>query len=179
MANCSYCNSFILFGGARDETGVYCNGDCQGAGNLLAMSQQIPLEDVASLVASVYAGQCPRCGGAGPVDVHKAHKVWSILIMTSWSSSPAMSCKRCATKRQLGATVLSGVVGWWGLPWGLIMTPVQIIRNFTEMAGGPQKGKPSHLLERAVRIQAVASALEQQQLQQQQGGATPPPLPGS
>ncbi len=59
------------------------------------------------------------------------------MVLTSWSSKPKLSCKSCATKRQLGAMAFSSVAGWWGLPWGLVMTPVQIIRNIVEMAGGP------------------------------------------
>lgn len=172
MANCSYCNSFILFGGQTDQTGRYCNGDCQQAGNLLALSQAIPPSQMATLIREVYEGSCPQCGGRGPVDMHKAHRVWSALILTSWSSNPELSCKSCATKRQLGAAAFSGVLGWWGFPWGIVMTPVQVVRNITEMAGGPKSGRPSDLLAKFVRLQVAA-----RMVQASQERPAPPPIP--
>mgnify|MGYP003670819626 CR=1 FL=1 len=173
MANCSYCDSFILFGGQTDTSGRYCNADCQQAGNLLALSQQIPREQIDQIIRDVHQGSCPRCQGRGPVDVHKAHQVWSAVVLTSWASKPAMSCKSCAVKRQIGATLLSGIVGWWGLPWGLVMTPVQILRNVVGMFGGPAPSVPSPLLERIVRIQVAADAWTAAHEAQQ----SPPPLP--
>jgi hypothetical protein len=156
MATCSYCDSFILFGGKTDETGRYCSEKCQQAGHLLVFASQLPGEQMDQLVEKFHQGACPRCGGTGPVDVHKAHQVWSALFMTSWSSKPVLSCKSCATKRQLGGIVFSGVLGWWGLPWGLVMTPLQIVRNIGEMIGGPKAGTPSALLQKYVRLQAGA-----------------------
>jgi hypothetical protein len=177
MANCSYCDSFILFGGKTDQTGRYCNANCQQAGNLLALSHRIPKDEMDRLVREFHEGNCPQCGRRGPVDMHKAHKVWSALVLTSWSSSPAPSCKSCATKRQLGSILFCGVLGWWGFPWGLVMTPVQIIRNIAEMAGGPQRGRPSALLEKFVRLNVAASVVQQSQAQRNATAAQPPPMP--
>lgn len=179
MANCSYCNSFILFGGASDETGRYCNDRCQQAGHLLLISQQIPLEELENLTNAVHQGNCPRCKGRGPVDVHKAHKVWSALLLTSWNSSPEISCKSCATKRQIGATLFSGILGWWGFPWGIIMTPLQIMRNGIEMFGGPSPSKPSPLLHKYVSMQAAAHLVQTSQSAQgvRSTSPHPPPLP--
>jgi hypothetical protein len=90
--------------------------------------------------------------------------------MTSWNSSPEMSCKGCAVKRQLGAALLDGVVGWWGFPWGLIMTPVQIVRNVVDMIGGPKASQPSSMLERIVRIQSAAHVVQASQSAQPANG---------
>lgn len=176
MASCSYCSSFILFGGASDQTGRYCNDRCQQAGHLLLIAQRIPQATLDELTANVHQGECPRCRGRGPVDVHKAHKVWSALLLTSWSSAPEISCKSCAVKRQIGASFFSGTLGWWGFPWGLIMTPFQIIRNGVEMFGGPDSSKPSPLLHRHVAMQAAASLVEQAHSNRNTSPA-PPPLP--
>ena len=173
MASCSYCDSFILFGGQTDASGRYCNEDCQQAGNLLAISHELPMDRMEGMIREVHQGSCPRCRGRGPVDVHKAHQIWSAIILTSWASKPELSCKSCAVKRQIGATLLSGVVGWWGIPWGLVMTPVQIIRNVIGICGGPSPAKPSELLERMVRIQVAAEAWTAAHQAQQ----TPPPIP--
>ena len=156
MASCSYCDSFMLFGGKTDPTGYYCSTKCQQAGNLLALSAQVPRNQLDRLVDELYHANCPRCGGPGPVDVHKAHRVWSAVFLTSWSSRPTLSCKSCATRRQLGAILFSGLFGWWGFPWGLGVTPLQIGRNIAEMLGGPKPGAPSALLQKVVRLEAGA-----------------------
>jgi hypothetical protein len=182
MASCSYCNSFILFGGQTDHTGRYCNANCQQAGNLLALSHQIPKHQIDQLLWELHHGNCPRCGSPGPVDMHKAHKVWSALVLTSWNSNPELSCRSCAIKRQIGAALFSGVLGWWGFPWGIIMTPVQVVRNIVEMTSGPQPGQPSELLEKYARLLAAANVVQQSQQVPKPpvlGGQAAPPLPGS
>lgn len=168
MGSCNYCNSFILFGGKRDGGAVYCNDRCLQAGRLIAFSSQLDQNMVRVRVNDVHQGSCPKCQGPGPVDVHKAHKVWSLLVLTSWSTNPAMSCKSCGVKRQLGASAFSLVAGWWGFPWGIVLTPTQIVRNIVEMVGGPDPQRPSPLLERAVRIHLAADAAQRR---------VPPPLP--
>lgn len=177
MANCTYCESFILFGGATDKTGRYCNERCQQAGHLLMISQQFPAEELDRLTGEVHQGNCPRCQGHGPVDVHKAHRIWSALILTSWSSSPEISCKGCAVKRQIGATLFSGVLGWWGFPWGILGTPIQIFRNGVEMFGGPNPMRPSSLLRRIVGMQLASQWIATNGNAATSGNKLPPPLP--
>jgi hypothetical protein len=178
MANCSYCDSFIVFGGKTDATGRYCNEKCRRAGNLVALSAQVPRQELDRMLDEIYRGNCPRCGGLGPIDVHKAHQVWSALVLTSWSSKPELSCKPCATKRQLGATLFSGVCGWWGLPWGLVLTPIQVTRNIVEMVSGPKHGVPSPLLQKFVRVQAGAHWLQKSRPQTPApSGPLPPRIP--
>lgn len=68
-----------------------------------------------------------------------AHRVWSALVLTNWSSHPAISCRGCALKRQAGSLLSCLVLGWWGLPWGLVWTPVQVIRNIVGMVKPPER----------------------------------------
>jgi hypothetical protein len=168
MAKCDYCNSTIIFGGKQYGHLRFCNDKCFQAGQLVRLAEQIDPGIIQRQIGEVHAGKCPRCGGRGPVDVHKAHRVWSALVLTSWSSSPELSCKGCATRRQLGAILFSGALGWWGFPWGIIFTPVQVIRNMVEMAGGPSPAQPSPLLERIVRMHAAATLAQ---------GRNTPPIP--
>jgi len=171
----------MLFGGRTDQTGRYCNQRCKQAGNLLALSRHVPDAQIGRMVTEIHQGKCPKCNGAGPVDVHKAYRIWSAILLTSWSTSPALSCKSCAIKRQLGSIAFSGVFGWWGFPWGIGGTPLQIGRNIIDMVSGPQPDKPSAMLHKIARLQAGANLLKETQgvakppmLESQ---ATPPPLP--
>jgi hypothetical protein len=121
----------------------------------------------------VFRGNCPKCNGLGPVDVHKVHQVWSALILTRWSSAQQVSCKSCATKSQLGGTLFSLALGWWGFPWGLVLTPVQVVRNIAEMCSGPDSAQPSQALRKLVLVNMGARMV---QAGQTSAGAVPPKI---
>ena len=175
MTLCKYCNSLILFGGSRDGELRFCNDQCRQNGALVRFASQLPVDFVQRRTQAVHQGSCPRCEGSGPIDVHTAHRVWSALFVTTWSSHPVISCRRCGLKRQAGSMLFSLGLGWWGIPWGIVWTPMQVIRNFIGMVKPPPRGVPSATLERL-----VAMDLARQQLEQEKSGTIPPvqpPLP--
>ncbi|MDP0489452.1 MAG: hypothetical protein Q7Q71_00195, partial [Verrucomicrobiota bacterium JB023] len=104
MAKCAYCNTGILFGGINDGAQRYCNDTCHAAGYFVSLADQIPVDTLNDMAVATKGGACPKCQKTGsPVDVYKAHRIWSALILSSWSSHPEISCKKCAVKRQIGA----------------------------------------------------------------------------
>jgi len=158
MASCGYCGTTILFGGARIGDQRFCSARCAENGRVLAASRQVPESLVQQELWRLHQGNCPRCGSNGPVDVHTNFKVWSALVLTRWSSIQLVGCRRCGRNGQLGAILFCAVLGWWGFPWGLIITPVQIVRNLTALMGGPDPQKPSAQLESLARIGLVKTA---------------------
>jgi hypothetical protein len=150
MARCAYCNDLILFGGTRDGDMHFCNEKCHQSGIALTVSRFIPDDIIQSHVDEVHQGSCPVCHGQGPVDVHTSYFVWSALVITQWSSKPQLCCRRCGIKSQLGSSLGSLAIGWWGIPWGLIFTPVQVLRNFIGMVSPPRPGTPSDSLRKLV-----------------------------
>jgi hypothetical protein len=175
MAKCDYCGTSILFGGVRNGNQRFCNNKCARNAAVLAVSQNIPEGDIDRRVEEVWRGNCPKCNGLGPVDVHKFYQVWSILVMTRWSTGTQVSCRSCATKRQLGAMGFSLFCGWWGIPWGLVLTPIQITRNIVGMASGPSSSAPSADLKRLVKVNLGAQVLAANQ--QRSRAAAPPAVP--
>ena len=175
MASCDYCGSTILFGGKYNGNLRFCSDRCNELGSLMILSQQVPPDLVAQRLRQIHQSACPECGGPGPVDVHTSHRVWSALVLTSWSSRPTVCCRKCGLKNQAGDLLISLFLGWWGFPWGLVMTPVQIIRNIVGMASGPDPVKPSSQLEKIARL-AVGNDLRSGV---SLTGAKPPPLPSS
>jgi DNA-directed RNA polymerase subunit RPC12/RpoP len=175
MAKCDYCGSTILFGGKRQGDLRFCNATCSGKGALLAIARQVPESIVNETVRQVHQGLCPKCGGTGPVDVHVHHQIWSALFFTSWKSQPQISCRSCGVKSQMGDAAFSLLLGWWGFPWGLVFTPVQIGRNVFGMLRGPDPLKASPQLERAIRMNLAAQALARQQAQKTANAEGPPP----
>lgn len=152
MARCAYCNTVILFGGVKDQDLRFCNETCHKQGHVLLIAREVPEDLVAEQVAQLHEGPCPKCGGPGPVDVHTSHLVWSALVMTSWKSVPQVCCRSCGIKAKVWDTLLSGLFGWWGFPWGLIFTPIQIGRNVVGMFSSPDPEIPSDQLEKNVRL---------------------------
>lgn len=155
MTKCDYCGTTILFGGQAEGPLRFCNATCSSKGVLVRASMALPDSTVQQQTWSIHQGTCPVCTGPGPVDVHTSYRVWSALIVTQWSNHPRVSCRSCGVKAKLGDTLLSALVGWWGFPWGLIMTPVQIGRNVVGMASSPDHSKPSPQLEKMVRTMLV------------------------
>jgi len=167
MAKCAYCNTGILFGGVKDGEARYCNEQCHATGYFVSLADQVDPATVNQLAREVQSGPCPRCKVVGsPVDVYKDYRIWSLLILTSWSSRPAISCKSCATKRQIGSIFYCAFLGWWGFPWGFLGTPIQIFRNLTAMLSGPKSGQPSPLLMNHLKVnmgQQIAQEIHSQQ----------------
>lgn len=152
MASCDVCSKTILFGGHKADGLRFCGDDCLEQGYVLLQARAIPDDAVAAAVREVHMGLCPVCGGSGPVDVHTSHEVWSLLLLTSWKSLPRISCRSCGVKRQLGGLLFSLVAGWWGFPWGLLMTPVQIVKNVIGLASPPGPMRPSEALGTQMRM---------------------------
>jgi hypothetical protein len=151
MAACDYCGTTILFGGVTDGEDRYCNQRCHQSGASMRIVNDLPQDVVERHIHEVHEGDCPKCNGPGPVDVHTTHTVYSLLFMTFWNSTPQISCRSCGTKSKLFGIVKCGLFGWWGFPWGLIMTPVQLIRNISGLFAGSGSSGPSAQFRKLIR----------------------------
>lgn len=156
MAKCEHCRTTIIFGGVREGGYRFCNQKCRDSTVFLSASAELPDEFVLEKAREVHEGLCPKCGGTGPVDVHTAHTVWSALVMTSWKSTPHLCCQSCGTKARLSALTFSGLLGWWGFPWGFLVTPAQILRNAGGLFRGGDPARPSEELVKLVRARLCA-----------------------
>lgn len=152
MARCDYCGTTIVFGGVRDRGYRFCNATCQQNCSILMAFTQISPEILEQQVRAVHEGMCPLCRGRGPVDVHTSHRVWSALLLTSWVSRPQICCRKCGRMEKIKDFLFSLFLGWWGFPWGLIVTPIQIMRNLVGLLRQPDSSKPSHKLRRLIQL---------------------------
>ena len=158
MASCAACNQLILFGGLEQGDLRFCCSKCMEAGSMLTDAAKIPEAAVAPRVWEIRGGRCPSCNGPGPVDLHKSYRVWSGLIMTSYTTRQNLCCLGCANRARLKDAAFSLLFGWWGIPWGLIWTPIQIVRNITAMIRAEESTAPSPELSQMVRLHLAAAA---------------------
>lgn len=161
MSECSYCGKTILFGGRTIEKRRYCGAACASRHGLLELADQVPHDVLRKHAQAWRAGVCPKCRkNAGPVDVYAEHRVHSFVLITQWRSRRTVCCRRCGRLCQLRGALYSAALGWWGFPWGLLVTPVQIARNVAGMAArAPEQPTPS--FERLVRLQLAQAHLRQ------------------
>lgn len=163
MARCGYCDSFIIFGGVKEEGVRFCSKNCLENGQAVLLSQKIPEDFVIEQMLALHSGPCLRCGmDNGPVDVHVAYKIWSLLYVSSWKSVPKISCRKCGVKSQVFGLVSSLILGWWNFPYGIFMTPVQIVRNIAGIARKHPSDMPSEQMEHAVRRHLAQDILAEQ-----------------
>jgi hypothetical protein len=158
MASCGCCGKTIVFGGVRDQDDRYCNQKCAEQGQVQRVAAAIPPELLQRYISEIHQGACPKCGGPGPVDVHTSHTVCSILVITSTRSHQQLSCRRCGIKAKATAALSSSVFGWWALPWGLLFTPLQILRNIKGMFAKVDPSWPSQQLAHLVKLDLAKRA---------------------
>ena len=159
MASCAACGSTLLFIKKRAGGLEFCNDKCVARGQVAIRAQHISESQALGRAIEMQYSLCPACGGPGPVDVFTTHTVWSALLVTVWKSTPAVSCKGCAVKSQIYATIAGALVGWWGFPWGLVVTPIQLIRNVAGMFQSAQTGSPSKRLKHIARMELAGREL--------------------
>lgn len=164
MEKCNYCETTIIFGGIKDNNLIFCNKKCHEKSHLLLASRQIPNHIIEEQARKIHIGLCPKCKGAGPIDVHTSYRVYSIITQTSWQNLQNVCCRSCGIKKQIWDIIFSLTFGWWGFPWGYIMTPVQINRNIVAIFKYPNKLKPSEKLYNVVRVSLASDIINNQNI---------------
>ncbi|MBI5367989.1 MAG: hypothetical protein HZA54_13195 [Planctomycetes bacterium] len=95
-----------------------------------------PATDSASAPASDSApagpagGPCPHCGRACPTRFSETFaQVVSVLVITFSKADLIEGCRSCCLRIGLKRTAITFVAGWWGIPFGILFTPVALLKN--------------------------------------------------
>jgi hypothetical protein len=139
----------------------YCNNNCLARGPILIVAKGVPDHLVKAEAERIFKSPCPVCKQAGPTEIHFAHNIWSALVVTSWNSSARFSCKACGVKQQSLAAAKSLLLGWWGFPWGILGTPVTVLRNVWGMSRHIGASQPSKALLSQTRAMLAAESIAQ------------------
>lgn len=103
---------------------------------------------------------CPRCCSTDrPLNATLTSKVLSMLVLTTWHKQFAIACPSCLDKLNRDASNITVLLGWWGLPWGVIRT-IRALNSNRKMAQTNHVPYPNELLKAFVgrnigRIEAV------------------------
>jgi hypothetical protein len=125
---------------------------------VLRLAASIPPEVVTREATAIHSGECPRCKGAGPVDVRNSHRALSAILVTYRQSRQLIACRSCGVRAQLLDSAITLIFGWWGFPWGIIYTPIQIGRNVVGILRGDDTLMASPELEQMVRLKIASQA---------------------
>ncbi|WP_269524166.1 hypothetical protein [Coraliomargarita parva] len=177
MQRCTKCNKRIAVGGKALGSEHYCSDRCLKQGLLQASREFLGEELIFERIESIHQGPCPKCGGHGPVDMQTHYTVWSAIILTSYKDVPEICCKRCGIQKKIGGLFFSGFLGWWGIPFGIVITPIQVIRNLVALFQAPSSKKVSKALDEMVRMELGARTLLEKQSIEAEKTIGPPELP--
>lgn len=150
MANCACCGKSFLFG-QKDGSLNYCSDNCLSRGPLFEIGRQIPQDIVLSHTSQLFNTNCPICGKKSPTNLHRSYDIRSYILLTTWKTNTYISCKFCAAKKQIGAIFANLFLGWWGIPWGIAGTPIQIMRNIFALFYNPKSPEKSDDLQGFIR----------------------------
>lgn len=152
IGQCDNCGTTIVFNGIKDSSLLFCNDKCKSKSLLLIYAKNIQQKAIDQKAQEIKNCACPKCGDAGQVGLHTSYKVWSMIFITSWRSEPQICCKSCGVKSQIFHIIKSLLFGWWGLPWGIIITPVQVLRNVIGLFQNDNYLHPSDKLKDYIRL---------------------------
>lgn len=132
----------------------------QGRGVSLPVLAQADIsdDDVLACARAIKQGPCPRCRRhRSLVDWRTEHWVWSAILYTRFGRRRSLACRECGRRGNWKALASSTLLGWWGVPFGLLVTPYKIIANVGELLTR-DKHEPSHALRDFARAQLAMAA---------------------
>ncbi|HEY4111215.1 hypothetical protein [Puia sp.] len=111
---------------------------------------------------------CPMCGSAeSPLNATITSEVMSFIILTQRTNKVKVACPGCLDKANNRALTKTAVLGWWGVPWGIIRSVQAITRNIsskrTNRAEGPNDTLRSYVLSRIGRLETYKGSTEKLQ----------------
>jgi hypothetical protein len=83
---------------------------------------------------------CRKCGKVDSTLRASAftYALSALVISLRRSASSGIFCRSCRRKEGIKWSLLTSVVGWWGVPWGPIFSIQSIVRN---LKGGTQNAQ--------------------------------------
>jgi hypothetical protein len=95
-----------------------------------AQNKTYSVEEVDAYCDIVSKLNCPSCGSATErLNATMTGEVMSFIFFTTYDKKIKGGCPYCLDKANNNALTKTAVLGWWGIPWGIIRTPQAIALN--------------------------------------------------
>jgi hypothetical protein len=79
----------------------------------------------------LYAERCTVCNSAEARLVAPMWVISAVFVTVRRPGAPDVLCPTHARLKAIPATVVSALLGWWGIPWGLLWTPGVLVQNLS------------------------------------------------
>ncbi|RDZ28726.1 hypothetical protein [Lysobacter silvisoli] len=161
--DCDRCGKSCGASAVGNGAQTFCSTACRRLTELMEAAAEFDDDDVHRHALVLQRGACPGCLRQGtPIEVRRSYHVWSAIFLTRWGTSQKVRCRRCGIRNNLTDAAFSATLGWWGFPFGLLMTPVQILRNLGEMLISDRPRPPSRELLELARLDLGQQVLQGQ-----------------
>ena len=98
-----------------------------------AQTKKLTEDELKELTTKITNLPCPSCGQKDSKLIGSLTRtVISFIVYTSYKITPIITCKSCANKKRQNAIIITAILGWWGIPFGLFRTPVALIRTLID-----------------------------------------------
>lgn len=95
-----------------------------------AQNKKYTFEEINDLSQKLRSLPCPECGSkTTKLNGTVMHTVKSFIILTVSRQESIIACPDCLNKKNQESIISTALMGWWGIPSGIIKTPVYIYNN--------------------------------------------------
>ncbi|MBI3713798.1 MAG: hypothetical protein HY253_12680 [Burkholderiales bacterium] len=158
-SECDYCSNSARYKPTFDSGQRFCSKKCLHAARISEAAVDLTKTEIEQMAEKIRSGVCPVCNEiSSPVEVRFHHTVTSFIVLTRYTKRSSVCCVNCGRKENWKAFVSTFLLGWWGFPWGVFMTPTYLIANLGEMFEGRKVGEPSEDLLREAKFRLAMSA---------------------
>ena len=97
---------------------------------VLAQNKEYTIEEIDHYCDMVRELSCPICGETeNRLNATITGEVISFVFFTSHTRKIKVGCPNCLDKLNDNALTKTALLGWWGIPWGIIKTVQYIVLN--------------------------------------------------
>lgn len=95
-----------------------------------AQNRTYTLEEIDIYCDIVSRLSCPTCGSTTErLNATLTGEVTSVIFFTAYNKKIKVGCPQCLDKANNNALTKTALLGWWGIPWGIIKTVQSIALN--------------------------------------------------
>jgi DNA-directed RNA polymerase subunit RPC12/RpoP len=95
-----------------------------------AQNREYSLEEINELSQKLRILPCPLCGSkTAKLNGTILHTVKSFIFFSTFRKEPIIACPDCLDKKNQESIVSTALLGWWGIPSGILKTPIYIYNN--------------------------------------------------